>query len=57
MDPIYRATGRELDGKPVIQQLEVQGRETDLYELRHVFVWAVDVFAARAIQRDWRADQ
>lgn len=54
MDPIYKVTSRESDGKPVLQQMELGGRSTGLYDLRYTQVWAVNLRTARAIQRDYR---
>lgn len=57
MDLIYKVnTRRDLNGKPIINQMETHGAGLEFFELRFVHVWATSLTAARAIQRDFRAD-
>jgi hypothetical protein len=54
MDLIYKVTGRYLDGKPILQQMEHQGRAKELYVLRFAAVYAVTLRGAKAIQRQYQ---
>lgn len=54
MDLIYKVTSWTLDGKRVLQQMELHGRSEALYSLRFTAVWATNINAARAIQRQYR---
>lgn len=58
MDLIYKVTGQEWEpGKPVLQQMERHGQPEELYVLRFSAVWATSLKAARAIQRQYRAER
>lgn len=53
MELMFKVTGREINGKPVLHQMEVNEVDTELYSVENAEVWAVSEEAARAIAEQY----